>query len=270
MRHRLTLLAVAVLSLALVTGGSDGASYASSPSRGLLAAAAPDTLNAGRQLTPGQRLSSPLDRFHLLMQSDGNAVLIGPTGRALWSTGTAGAPGARLVMQHDGNVVVYDGDDRPLWASGTQGNPGSRLVMQYDGNLVIYAPDNSPLWFTGVPSGDTMTPGQHLTNNQALVAFGGAYFLRAQTDGNVVLYAQRSHGLQALWHTGTHGNPGAYLVLQRDGNLVVYGTGGRALWASRTQGLAAARLLVQWDGNLVLYRADGKALWATGKDPALP
>jgi hypothetical protein len=32
-----------------------------------------------------------------------------------------------------------------------------------------------------------------------------------------------------IWHIGTHGNPGAHLVLQDDGNLVVY-EGDRALW----------------------------------------
>ena len=32
-----------------------------------------------------------------------------------------------------------------------------------------------------------------------------------------------------IWHIGTHGNPGAYLVLQDDGNLVVY-EGDAALW----------------------------------------
>ena len=36
-----------------------------------------------------------------------------------------------------------------------------------------------------------------------------------------------------LWASGTQGNPGAYLALQTDGNLVIYSHGGNMpLWAT--------------------------------------
>lgn len=47
-----------------------------------------------------------------------------------------------------------------------------------------------------------------------------------QTDGNFVTYAFG----KPTWHTGTYGNPGAYLAVQDDGNLVVYSATGRPLW----------------------------------------
>jgi hypothetical protein len=39
-----------------------------------------------------------------------------------------------------------------------------------------------------------------------------------------------------LWQTNTSGNPGSLLVLQDDGNLVVYSPGSTALWNSGTWG----------------------------------
>jgi hypothetical protein len=45
-----------------------------------------------------------------------------------------------------------------------------------------------------------------------------------QSDGNFVLYGDAG----ALWHTSTHGKPGAWLIVQNDGNLVIYGSGGGA------------------------------------------
>jgi hypothetical protein len=50
--------------------------------------------------------------------------------------------------------------------------------------------------------------------------------------------------------------------MQADGNAVLYASG-RAVWNSRTGGNAGARLVMQNDGNLVVYAASGKALWAS-------
>ena len=51
-----------------------------------------------------------------------------------------------------------------------------------------------------------------------------------QEDGNLVVV---DGGGQPLWNSGTNGNPGAQLVLQQDGNLVV-ARGQQALWSSST------------------------------------
>ena len=49
-----------------------------------------------------------------------------------------------------------------------------------------------------------------------------------QSDGNFVIYGPNG----ALWATNTSGNPGAYLVVQGDGNLVVYKP--VPIWATNT------------------------------------
>jgi hypothetical protein len=91
----------------------------------------------------------------------------------------------------------------------------NRLVFQKDGNLVLYTSSNSVSWATGT--------------------VGQAVEFRIQSDGNIALYNGSS---EAIWATGTDKNPGASLVVQTDGNLVVYSknSGGRALWSSGTYG----------------------------------
>ncbi len=51
-----------------------------------------------------------------------------------------------------------------------------------------------------------------------------------QSDGNLVLYA---NGVPA-WATGTNGNPGAWAALQDDRNFVVYSAANKPLWATNT------------------------------------
>lgn len=82
--------------------------------------------------------------------------------------------------------------------------------------------------------------------------------LMMQGDGNLVLYW---HSGQAYWDTGTR-DPGAtHLILQFDRNLVAYGPNGY-LWASHTEGISddSTHLKLETDGNLVLYH-QGTPLW---------
>ena len=65
--------------------------------------------------------------------------------------------------------------------------------------------------------------------------------------------------------------------MQNDGNLVLYDASGHAYWDSKTQGNPGAFLDVQYDGNLVVYRAGStsqtetanNALWASGTNAPL-
>lgn len=90
------------------------------------------------------------------------------------------------------------------------------------------------------------------------------FWLVMQDDGNLVLYQRTGRGqpATALWSTGTWGHPGAVAWMQGDGNLVVYDVTGAPLWSSDTWGHPGASLAVQDDGNVVIYD-DGRALWDT-------
>jgi hypothetical protein len=67
-----------------------------------------------------------------------------------------------------------------------------------------------------------------------------------QQDGNFVIYGvlpgapssgwpqRNNERWSAIWATDTEGNPGAWLQLEPNGNLVVYSSGGGVLWATNT------------------------------------
>ncbi|MBB5121352.1 lectin [Streptomyces eurocidicus] len=80
-----------------------------------------------------------------------------------------------------------------------------------------------------------------------------------QSDGNLVVYDEFG---RARWASRTVGQ-GWTAQFQTDGNFVVYTRNGRAVWDSKTAGHPGSRLAVQDDGNVVIY--DGsQAIWSTG------
>ncbi|WP_241244892.1 protease pro-enzyme activation domain-containing protein [Burkholderia ambifaria] len=103
----------------------------------------PAVWNGGMTLSSGQSLTSGNGANVLVMQGDGNLVLL-RQGVPQWSSRTYNHPGAYATMQGDGNLVVYSSAGAPLWYSGTSGNPGATTYLQDDGNIVIYA--RIPSW----------------------------------------------------------------------------------------------------------------------------
>jgi hypothetical protein len=94
------------------------------------------------------------DTYELVNQSDGNLVIYGSVGQALWSSSTDVGAAAYDVMQSDGNFVVYrQSNGAALWSTDTSGHSGAYLCFQLDGNLVVYAPGGScsgkALWASG-------------------------------------------------------------------------------------------------------------------------
>ncbi len=51
------------------------------------------------------------------------------------------------------------------------------------------------------------------------------------------------------------------LVMQADGDLVIYDVGGRRAWSSNTPGNVGAYFALENDGNLVIYNAVGQRIW---------
>lgn len=98
--------------------------------------------------------------------------------------------------------------------------------------------------------------GQRLASGQHLVA--GSYSLDMQTDGNLVEYGPAG----TLWASQTAGQPGNYLVMQADGNLVVDAPDGQVRWQSGTGGYPGARLAMQANGNVTVRSSAGRLLWA--------
>lgn len=219
----------------------------------------PSSLGAGNTLPAGQSLVSNNQQYMLAMQSDGNLVEYG-NGRALWWSGTSGNSGAYLAVQNDGNLVVYASNGRPLWASGSGGTGASgQLAMQDDGNVVMVVGGRA-VWNNRAPGSDLLSPGTWLKGGQGLHDASGAKVAEMQTDGNFVVYSSGT----PRWSSGTSHYPGSRLLLQSDGNLVIYDNAGVARWSSGTVGTGPSNYLVmQGDGNLVIYKGS-KPLWARG------
>ena len=62
-----------------------------------------------------------------------------------------------------------------------------------------------------------------------------------------------------LWETGTQGQK---LVMQGDGNLVIYDRDGGATWSSVTAGHPGAVFCASEEGGLVVLGSDGTLLWS--------
>lgn len=110
---------------------------------------------------------------------------------------------------------------------------------------------------TAARTGDTLPAGSRLTAGQSLVSPNARYRLVYQADGNLVLYDDVERTAPWASHTGAT-TPGS-AWLQGDGNFVVLDGQSVMRWATGTAG--ASRLVVQNDGNLVLYDAAGQPVW---------
>jgi hypothetical protein len=111
-----------------------------------------------------------------------------------------------------------------------------------------------------------LNPGEQLVGaqNQRLYSPSGQYFLVMQSDGNLVVYAvgQGDTGQNSnkpIWASHTNGKGGAVAKMQGDGNFVVYTASNQPIWASNTNGKANSFVRMQDDGNLVIYTAS----WAS-------
>jgi hypothetical protein len=109
-----------------------------------------------------------------------------------------------------------------------------------------------------VPTCGEIEPGHGLATGESSESCDARFVLTMQLDGNLVLSFQ----MRAIWTSGTSGYPGARVVMQEDGNLVVYDEGGVARWSSGTGGYPGALLRIQSDGNLVVACAV-TPLWAS-------
>jgi len=109
-----------------------------------------------------------------------------------------------------------------------------------------------------VYAGDRLNPDEMLRAEEYLVSDNHQYRLVMQRDGNLVLYDRRRH---PLWASNTEGQRVEKCIMQRDGNLVLYLRNGQPVWASNTAGKPGSYLLVQNDGNMVIYQP--QAVWAS-------
>ncbi len=124
---------------------------------------------------------------------------------------------------------------------------------------------NGLSWLTigGARPGSTMPVGAVLRAGQSLYSPNLRYMFTLQTNGDLVMRVRDPAGNpgNVLWRTNTpNAGPGAYLIMQGDGNLVLYNNG-VPLWDTGT-GTAgpSAYFAVQDDGNMNVI-AGGTIRW---------
>jgi hypothetical protein len=113
------------------------------PSNALIATG---KLPAGGQMLSGNKLY----RFEVLPEG-ALKLFDNYTNRLLWSSYTKG-DAKELIIQNDGNLVLVAKDGSIIWASNKTGKPGDYfLALQDDGNLVVYqgiyqSKNVKPIW----------------------------------------------------------------------------------------------------------------------------
>ncbi len=104
-----------------------------------------------------------------------------------------------------------------------------------------------------------MSSGASLVSGDQIMSAPAQSVLVIDRDGSLTL---RSN-LKTSWSISAGGGTGNRLVMQTDGNLVLYSASNTPLWNTETQGNPGAWLALQTDGNLVLYSASNTPLWAS-------
>lgn len=214
-----------------------------------------------------ENITSINSLYYLKIDNVGKLQLKDRLDNTIWQTQGSGMVDSFLKMQKDGNLVLYNKNSVPYWSTKTSGSNGPfRFFIQEDRNLVVYDGRGVALWSSNsayIPdrisseSIGKLFPGERLTSQN------GLYSLQI-VNGDLRLLGIDN---AILWSTGAvGGTPNHTLVMQHDGNLVIYDKSFVGKWSSNTFGKGSGvpyTLVVQNDRNLVLYSSGGNPVWST-------
>ncbi|MCY4623300.1 MAG: L,D-transpeptidase family protein [bacterium] len=118
----------------------------------------------------------------------------------------------------------------------------------------------------------SLGPGDVLLRGQSVMSPDGSYRLAFLPGGNLVLYHNLGPywAVEEIWSAGTGGTGGDRLVMQHDGDLVMYSAarfGGGSVWSSGTAGFDGAELRLPEEGGATIRRNDEQLLWSAGLLP---
>ncbi|WP_203031008.1 protein kinase domain-containing protein [Frankia nepalensis] len=214
-----------------------------------------------RTLVAGDELVSPDARYALRIDGDGRLVLRNAQGMGIWYAGSdGGSPGSRLEVTEAGRLVLSSAAGAVLWDAGVSASPRARLRVTDAGSAVL-EDGGRQVWSSG-EARSMLHAGERLDPGQSLVSENGGNVAWLLRDGNFVVYRLGDdHGeANTTWSSGTR--DAGYLVLQPDGNLVLYDESGtRALWSTSTQG-AGEYLWMRDDGSLVVCDVADAVIWS--------
>lgn len=115
---------------------------------------------------------------------------------------------------------------------------------------------------SGIVINDVLGPNQCLEQGDVITSSNGCFSLVMQRDGNVVIY-RNSRGFP-IWSSKTDRSCTNRICMQVDGNFCTYDCQNLPTWASGTMNNEGSYIVMQNDGNLVIYAPyTGRVVWAS-------
>lgn len=166
---------------------------------------------------------------------------------------SAGGAGAQSAQTY-----TYDAQGRLIGIATATGARGGGVVTEYDYDDAGNRTERQAFGVSGPVNADRMTNGETLVPTQFLISPSAGATLLMQQDGNLVVYC----GSNPKWGSGTTAGRSMYFQVQSDGNMVLYDVDFLPIWASNTGGNPGAILTLLNSGNLILKDSTGvTTLW---------
>lgn len=109
---------------------------------------------------------------------------------------------------------------------------------------------------------DTLFAGQSLYPGNSLVSANKIFRLTLNLNGDLVLYGNAYGRDVVMWSSNTANKGFNMVTMKSNGQLIIKGYQGNGLVIGGDDGWSDPYLIVQDDGNLVIYGK--KHIWATG------
>ena len=188
--------------------------------------------------------------------------------KVIWEVPSS--PGNYLTLQRDGNLVLYNSNDKWVWdtetAYGYSGtpyyldlSPNGSLIIKDRNQRVIKEVISEQTYHNDCVGKSSLTSDYNigLVGRMTQPLCNGDSKLVLE-DNRLVVYAPVLDGdnemrIKAIWEVPS--SPGNYLVMQSDGNLVLYDSSGTSVWSSKTNGRGRAapyKLNLDADGKLYI------------------
>jgi len=184
-----------------------------------------------------------------------------------WQSYTTGRNARNITLSNDGRLIMYNADGDVVWANLDVPSPSIRLVMENQGILATYEMSTQRLnWmapiFQSVSSGFVFRSGYYLESPNQQYRFVCEF--ANTTLPPLVVWNMTSETI--IWQVDTKvkGAVDDTIVLQTDGNLVLYDAKGTMKWASFSEKTGLATLSMQDDGFVVLSKKSNQQItWMT-------
>lgn len=243
-----------------------------------------DSTGAARWAPPGVG-----DR--LILQQDQNLALYSGLTQ-VWSSNTAGTGAVFLAIRDDGTFALFDKQNKQVWASPVDTASYRGKMIQWDGDTAA----QKTSWMVGYDgvrrvvhdlstfqclhdagAGNSLTVSSNVLNSfpDLTDVWAACGTDRVGPNGGLEVGSHLSAGSysltltpsdlvltlngQQVWDTG-HG--GAELVLQTNGNLVLYDNSLNPTWDTQTSHATPGWFVLGSDGSLRLYDGSGNQIWS--------